>query len=151
MRVKNTHWHRRGGRLAGLKLLEGGGRRKGRRRGRELMVIRLLLVTIPLSTFLLQTNLVLQLLYFFGVPVGRKNRQKDDQTCSAGWGGGKSSTDLWSRNIKRQESSKHLHMLNNPISSELTHCYKSPSFCPQDERKTVCIIEFNRTINSSER
>lgn len=45
-------------------------------------MIRLLLVTIPLSAFLLQTNLVLQLLYFFGVPVGRKNRQKDNQTSS---------------------------------------------------------------------
>lgn len=66
------------------------------------MMIRLLLVTIPLATFLLQTNLVLQLLYFYRVPVGRKNRQKVDQTCSAGWGGGKSSTDLWSRKIRRQ-------------------------------------------------
>lgn len=101
MRVKNTHWHRRSGRLAGLKLLEGRGRRKGRRRGRVLM-IRLLLLTIPLSTFLLQTDLVLQLLYFLGVPVGSKKRQKDDQTCSAGWGGGKSSTDLWSRKIERE-------------------------------------------------
>jgi len=45
-------------------------------------MFRLLLVTIPLATFLLQTNLVLQLLYFYRVPVGRKNRQKDDQTCS---------------------------------------------------------------------
>jgi len=85
MRIKNTHWHRRGDRLAGLKLLEGGGRRKGRRRGMVLLMIRLLLVTIPLAAFLLQTNLVLQLLYFYRVPAGRKNRQKDDQTCSAGW------------------------------------------------------------------
>lgn len=65
-------------------------------------MVRLLLVTIPLSTFLLQTNLVLQLLYLFGVPVGRQNRQKDDQTRSAGWGGGKSSTDLWSRKIEKE-------------------------------------------------
>lgn len=66
------------------------------------MVIRLLLVTMPLDTFLLQTNLVLQLLYFYRVPVGRKNRQKDDQTCSAGRRGGKSSTELWSREVRRQ-------------------------------------------------
>lgn len=93
MRVKNTHWYRRGDRLARLQLLEGGGRREGRRRWRVMMLIRLLLVMIPLATFLLQTNLVLQLLYFYRVPVGRKKRQKDDQTCSAVWGG-KCSTDL---------------------------------------------------------
>lgn len=70
------------------------------------MVIRLLLVTMPLDAFLLQTNLVLQLLYFYRVPVGRKNRQKDDQTCSAGLGGGKSSTELWSREVRRQRKFK---------------------------------------------
>lgn len=111
------------------------------------MMIRLLLVTIPLSTFLLQTNLVLQLLYFFGVPVGRKNRQKDDQhAVMTGeevkvpliYGPGKS---------KYRESSKCLDMLNSSISSELTYCYESPFFYPQDEGKRVCSIEFNRTIN----
>ena len=100
--------------MAGLKLLEGGGRRKGRRRGRVLMMIRLLLVTIALATFLFQTNLVLQLLYFYRVPVGRKNRQKDDQTCRAGWGGGKSSTHLCSRKIRRQRKFKALAYLESP-------------------------------------
>lgn len=66
------------------------------------MMIGLLLVTIPLSTFLFQTNLVLQLLYFLGIPVGRKNRQKDDQTYNSGWGEGKSSTDECSRKIERK-------------------------------------------------
>lgn len=89
-------------------------------------MIRLLLVTIPLSTFLFQTNLVLQLLYFLGVPAGTKNRQKDDQTCNSGWRGGKSSTGPGK--LKDRESSKHLHMLNSPTSSELTHSYKSPFF-----------------------
>lgn len=78
------------------------------------MMIRLLLVTIPLATFLLQTNLVLQLLYFYRVPAGRKNRQRDDQTCSAGWGGGKSSTDLLSRKIRRQGKFKVFAYLEQP-------------------------------------
>lgn len=128
MRVENTHWHRRDNRLAGLKLLEGGGRRKGRRRGRVLMVLRLLLVTIPLATFLLQTNLVLQLLYFYRIPVGRKNRQKDDQTCSAGCEEVKIPLSCGLGESEARESSKHLHILNTPIFSELKHCYKSPFF-----------------------
>lgn len=111
------------------------------------MVLRLLLVTIPLATFLLQTNLVLQLLYFYRIPVGRKNRQKDDQTCSAGCKEVKIPLSCGLEESEARESSKHLHILNTPTFSELKHCYRSPFFSVQ-KGGSVCKTEVNKTFTA---